>query len=270
MEISVQIDFSKTVDLMNKLSTQGVDAAMSKALNDSAFAARSTIQKGMDTSFDRVTPYIRKSVWMTPATPEKLEASVAPTYFGGKGVDPQKILQAEVFGGSRRLKRSEVALRNAGVLPVGYVTVPGGACPLDGYGNIKGSFLVQLISYFQASPEQGHRANMTKKRKKGLAKVGKTEHGYKTINGVVYILSHGSIPGGKGVHDRMNRTLHLAPGIWAKSGIHGSTLKPILMFVKGTNYAQRLDIFGKPVEDALAKFEPRFRYHMRNIIEAAS
>jgi hypothetical protein len=42
------------------------------------------------------------------------------------------------------------------------------------------------------------------------------------------------------------------------------------MFVKGTNYAKRLDIFEKPVQDALAKFEPRFRYHLRNLIEEAS
>lgn len=270
MEIKVQIDCSKTLQLLKRLSDTGVNTAMAKALNDSAFAARSTIQKGMDTSFDRATPYIRKSVWVTPATPDRLTAEVRPTYFGGKGVDPQKILQAEVFGGSRRLKRSEVALRNAGILPAGYVTVPGAACPLDGYGNIKGSFLVQLISYFKAFGEQGYRANMTDKRKKGLAKFGKSERGYKTINGVVYILSHGSLPGGKGVHDRANRTLHLAPGIWAKSGIHGSSVRPILMFVKGTNYAPRLDIFDQPVKDALAKFEPRFRYHMRNLIEEAS
>ena len=270
MEITVQIDCSKTVALMERLSRSGVDSAIAKALNDSAFAARATIQKGMDSVFDRPTPYIRKSVWVTPATPEKLEASVAPTYFGGKGVDPQKILQAEVFGGRRRLKRSEVLLQNAGILPPGYVTVPGAACPLDSYGNIKGGFLVQLISYFKAFSEQGYRANMTDKRKKGLAKFGKSERGYKTINGVVYILSLGSLPGGKGVHDAMNRTIHLAPGIWAKSGTHGSSVKPILMFVKGTNYAKRLDIFEKPVQDALAKFEPRFRYHMRNLIEEAS
>lgn len=270
MEITVQIDCSKTLELMKRLSGPAVDSAIAKALNDSAFAARATIQKGMDSVFDRVTPYIRKSVWITPATPEKLEASVAPTYFGGKGVDPQKILQAEVFGGPRRLKRSEVLLRSAGILPAGYFTVPGRACPLDSYGNIKGSFIVQLISYFKAFQEQGYRANMTDKRKKGLAKFGKSEHGYKTINGVVYILSLGSIPGGKGVHDAMNKTMHLAPGIWAKSGTHGSNVQPILMFVKSTNYAKRLDIFEKPVQDALAKFEPRFRYHMRNLIEEAS
>ena len=68
----------------------------------------------------------------------------------------------------------------------------------------------------------------------------------------------------------MNRTRHLAPGIWAKSGTHGSNVRPILMFVKGTNYSKRLDIFDQPVKDALAKFEPRFRYHMHNLIEEAS
>lgn len=270
MEFEVKIDCSKTLELMNRLKGPALDSAIAKALNDSAFAARATIQKEMDDVFDRVTPYIRRGVIVQPATPDKLKAWAGPTYLGGKGVDPQKILQAEVFGGPRRLKRSEVALRNAGILPSGYVTVPGASCPLDGYGNIKGSFIVQLISYFKAFREQGFKSNMTDKRKKSLAKFGKSERGYKTIGGVVYILSLRSLPGGKGVHDAMNKTMHLAPGIWAKSGIHGSTVRPILMFVKGTNYAARLDIFDQPVKDALAKFEPRFRYHMRNIIEGAS
>lgn len=270
MEITVKIDCSKTLELMNRLSGPAVDSAIAKALNDSAFAARATIQKGMDSVFDRPTPFIRRSVIVQPARPDKLEAWVGPAYLGGKGVDPQKILQAEVFGGPRRLKRSEVALRNAGILPPGYVTVPGASCPLDGYGNIKGSFLVQLISYFEAFGEQGYRANMTDKRKKSLAKFGKSERGFKAIGGVVYILSLGSLPGGRGVHDAMNRTMHLAPGIWAKSGIHGSAVRPILMFVKGTRYTARLDIFDQPVQDAIAKFEPRFRYHMYRIIEEAS
>ena len=138
--------------------------------------------------------------------------------------------------------------------------VPGSGCQLDAYGNIKGSFLVQLASYFQSFGEQGYRANMTDKRKAKLKGAGRTEQGYKTINGVVYFVSHGKMRSGRG-------GTHLAPGIWAKSGVHGVMVKPIIMFVKKPHYGARLDFFDQPVKDALAKFNPRFRYHMRNILE---
>lgn len=115
--------------------------------------------------------YVRK------ATPERLSVEIEPTYFGGKGVDPQKILQAQEFGGARRDKRSEAALRRIGILPSGYQTaIPETPYPGsdDGRGNIRGGFLVKLLSYFQAMGEQGYKANMTDRRKARLHKGTKT------------------------------------------------------------------------------------------------
>jgi hypothetical protein len=258
MKINITTDFSKAFKLIEQLRGQELKKATANALNDAAFEARKTVQQEMD-RFDRVTPYVRRSVFVTPATADKLQAVVEPRYMGGKGVDPQNILRASIFGGQRKLKRSERAFAAAGLLPAGYVIVPGQACPLDQYGNIKGSFIVQLISYFKAFGEQGYKANMGDKRKSKLANRGRTE-GYKAINGVVYFVSRGKLLSGRG-------GTHLAPGIWAKSGIHGSNVKPIMMFVKQPTYQKRLDFFDKPVKAALAKFNPRFRYHMRNILE---
>lgn len=260
MQINIKTDFSKALNLIEQLRGPQLRQATAKALTDSAYEARKTVQSEMDSSFDRVTPYIRRSVFVTPATADKLEAVVEPRYMGGKGVDPKKILQATIFGGQRRAKRSERAFSLAGILPAGYSIVPGGACPLDQYGNIKGSFVAQLISYFQAFGEQGYKANMKDKRKDKLANVGRTVGGYKTINGVVYFVSYGNLRSGRG-------GTHLAPGIWSKSGIHGSKVQPIMMFVRQPTYAKRLDFFDKPVKAAVDKFNPRLRYHMRLILE---
>lgn len=260
MKFKVEIDYSKATKLIRQLSGPQFNQAVAKALTDAAFEARKTIQAEMDVVFEGVTPYIKRSVQVTKATPTKLEASVAPTAKGSQGVDPQNILRASIFGGRRKHKASELALMRVGILQPGYALVPGERCPLDRYGNVDGRFMRQLISYFQAFGEQGHKANMTDKRKAKLANRGRNERGHKTINGVVYFLSFGKLRSTRGGS-------HLHPGIWSKTGVHGADVQPIIMFVKQPTYRTRLDFFEKPGKAALDKFNPRLRYHMRNIIE---
>lgn len=249
MKINVTHNIGEVQIALNKAGKQARYAG-SQALNDTAFKVREAVQKEMDTKFDRVTPYIRRSVFVKQSTPATLTATIEPRYMGGKGVDPQKVLQAEVYGGARRQKASEKAMHRVGILPSGYSMVPGQQCPLDAYGNIKGSFLVQLISYFQAFGEQGYKANMTDKRKAALAKYGRTAKGYKTINGVVYFVAYGRLRGG--------RTSHLAPGIWSKTGIHGVDVKPIIMFVRDGNYKTKLDFYGVASRTVDATFQTAF------------
>lgn len=264
MQLKLEIQgLEKVQKQLQKLGQTGLKAAAAKALNDVAFKARKAMQDEMQSVFQSPTPYILRSVQVEKATPESLTATVAPTYMGGKGVDPQKILLAEVEGGPRRDKRSEKLLRSAGILPAGYQTAiprehfPGSD---DGRGNLRGPFMVQLISYFQAFGEQGYRANMTDKRKSKLANRGVSANGYKTINGFVYFVAYGRL--------RSGPTSHLAPGIWAKSGIHGSNVKPVLMFVRSPSYAPRLSLEKIIQKNQLqAEFEKRMRYQIRTAFE---
>lgn len=260
MNLSHHIDYSKVTKLFNDLKGPEAQIAVSKALTDAGFEGRKVLQAEMEKSFNGLTPYMKRSIQVEKATPEKLLAIIEPKYMGGKGVDPKNVLHAEIFGGNRKHKASERAFASAGILPGGYSIVPGQQCPLDQYGNIKAGFIVQLISYFQAFGEQGYKSNMTKRRKANLAKAGKTESGYKTINGVAYFVSYGKLRSGAG-------GVHLPPGIWSKTGIHGVDVKPILMFVRQPSYRKRLDFFGKPKEAAVAKFNTRLRFHMRTLLE---
>lgn len=262
MQITMKFEgIDKVQQQLSRLSDTGVKEALAKAVNDAAYQVKRSMATEMDTVFDQVTSYVRKSIWITQATPDALSATIAPTYFGGKGIDPQKILATQEAGGRRKDKRVESALRRIGILPNGYQTVlpkdplPGSD---DGRGNFKGSFITQLISYFGAFGEQGYRANMTAKRKSTLANVGLSANGHKTINGFVYFVSHGKLRGS-----------HLAPGIWAKSGIHGSILKPVMMFTKAGNYQRRFSMErvarAADVDNYLSK---RMRYRIRQAAEA--
>lgn len=264
MKVTLTANPNAIHDWLRRSQAQIVKAA-TQALNDTAFKLRKDVQAEMRAVFDRPTQYILSSVQVKKATEQKLEAIVEPTYMGGKGVEPSKILKAEVYGGPRRLKRSEVLLRDKGILPSGYYTVPGyGAKHLfDQYGNLRGSFIVQLLSCMQAFKEQGYRANMTQKRKDKLANRGKTASGYAVINGVEYFVSQGQLPGGKGVHDKANPTWHLPPGIFARSSIHGFKLTSILMFVKQPTYRKRLDLESLADPAKLqTQFTKNFRYRL--------
>lgn len=137
-----------------------------------------------------------------------------------------------MLGGPRRQKRFEKALQARGLMPPGTFAVPAGGAPLDSNGNIPGSFIVQLLSYFNAFGEQGYRPNMMDKRRKQIEKVGRSIKGYRTINGVAYFVSNGS-----------GHNSHLPAGIYSKTGTHGSNVRPVILFVRTPSCSARLPFF---------------------------
>ena len=251
--------------LLRDMAGPKARGAYAKALNDAGFHVRKTMQDEMRSKFDRVTPYMERSPFVRRATADKLEVSIEPTYMGGKGVDPQKILQAQSFGGRRRDKRSEAALRRVGILPNGYQTaIPRDPYPGsdDGRGNLRGPFLTKMLSYLQAFGEQGYKSNMSDKRKRNLRNqqgIGNiaTRKVYKTTLGVRYFVSYGR-----------SRGHHLAPGIWASSGTHDVQIKPVLMFVRPGNYRPLISMDRiAQAADLQDYLDRRVRARVRNLAE---
>ena len=250
--------------LLRNMAGAKARAAYAAALNDAGFHVRAAWQTEMRSKFDRVTPYIERSPRVVRATPGDLTVTIEPAYRGGKGIDPQKILQAQTHGGPRADKRSEAALRRVGLLPAGYqTTIPDSPYPGsdDGRGNLRGPFLAQLISYFQAFGEQGYRANMTDRRKRNLRNqqgIGyiATRKTYKTTLGVRFFVSMGRL--------RDTRASHLAPGIWAAKGLHDVEVRPVLMFARAGRYQARLstDSVNKAA-DTQNYLDRRVRYRIR-------
>ncbi len=240
LELTIRAqNLDKVREQLGRLAGKEAKGAYAKAINDAAFQVRREMQAEMRRSFDRVTPWVEKSPKVFAATADKLSASVAPTLdtlnrpgTGGKaGVDPQDVLQAQEFGGQRRDKRSEAALRRAGILHAGWQTaIPQSPYPGsdDGRGNLRGAFLQQLLSYFQSYSEQGYKANMTARRMATLHKGTKRQAGRR------YFVSYGRW--------REGRSSHLAPGIWAASGTGGVDVRPVLMFVRTPRYQPRISM----------------------------
>lgn len=259
MKISLQtVGLEKVRKQLDQLSGPDFRNAAAKAINDTGFQVRRAMQAEMASVFQDPTPYILKSVYIKQADANNLSATIEPSYYGGKGIDPQQILRAQEAGGTRRDKRSEVLLRRAGILPPGYQTaipkIPFAGSD-DGRGNMRGPFLVQLISYFQAFGEQGFKANMSDKRKATLQK------GNSKTMGRRYFVAYGRLRGGK--------TGHLAPGIWAVVGATGADVRPVLMFVRSPSYTPRLSMdriaTNADTNNYLAR---RLRFRIRQAAEA--
>lgn len=209
---------------LRDLGRNQVPFALATALTATAKDVQAAEVREIKDSFDTPTPLTLNSIYVTPATKSKLEATVGIKNFAGKGIPAIKYLRAEIEGGARSMKRFERAFQAAGVMPPGMMAVPGAGTQLDQYGNIKPSFIVQLLSYFKAFPEMGYKANMTDKRKAALAKGTK-----KGKQGVAYFVA---------------RDGWLHPGIWARYSFgHGSSVKPIIMFVPSVSYEKRFDFF---------------------------
>ena len=243
MKITVGSNIDAIQRHLESVAKQSKFATM-QALNDAAYAVRADVQAAMRSSFQGVTPYMVKSIWVRQATKLQLRAAVWPRDLGGKGYDPEHVLMPHVFAGDRKVKASERALVRIGALPAGMSVVPGKGCPLDGYGNPQRGALVKILSYLRAFGEQGYSANITDKRKSGMAKKGQR-----------YIVSRGT-----------GRTAHLAPGVWFVDGLR---IVPMLMFVKKVSYSKRLDYFG--VADAAVRrtFEPAYARRMSAAMRTA-
>lgn len=223
-----KVDVSSRVAQKLKALEAAAPGKAAVRINGAAFAARKALQEVMQQTFQGgVSPYLKRSVWVEQATPQKVVAKVGARDTGGKSDGPVNILRTQIQGGDRQLKASERRLRQAGILPNGYYLVPGQGAVLNGLGNIEGRFMSGLLSYLQAYNQAGSELNTSaKKRAKWADKKGGK------IRGFEYFVAYGKL--------RDNRGLQLAPGIYHRTGTHGVNVTPILMFVRKPHYQARL------------------------------
>lgn len=248
----VKADFKDLIKQLDDVQKRQIPFATSLAINRTAQKVKDAQQKEMRDVFDRPTQFTINSLFIKPSTKQTLTARVGFKDYALKGTAAAKYLQAEISGGERRLKRYEVALRSAGVLPEGYFTVPGDAASIDAYGNIARSQIVQIISYFRANRESGSSSNSTDKTRAKLAKSTKSRYG------ISYFV--GAPAGGK-----------LPLGIWMKVNTNFGTSnpRPVLIFIKSTNYEPIYD-FKYVAENTVKKYiDDEFSKAMKEAVATA-
>lgn len=222
--------------------------ATAVALTRTAGDGKRAVEAALPTVIDRPTPYTMGGFRLWPATKIKLVAEVDFRDSFGKGSHARDYLAPQVFGGERKLKAFERSIQRVGLLPAGMAAVPGAAAKMDAYGNMARGQIVQIMSYLRAFGEQGYRANITAKRKASM------NAGTRSKRGMAFFVGR---PGGG------RKPL----GIWLREdfGQLGSSIKPVVLFVKTPTYRKRLDVRG--ISDRV--IAERFPIHLTEAMQQA-
>lgn len=258
MKVNVNHNIPEVQAALRRAADQ-VPFALAVALNKTAEKAAGNVKQSMQSVFDRPTPWVLNSLRVKRATKQLPEAELA--FKDRNSVESARsMIEPHVFAGRRRTKPMEGRLRAMGMLPVGYNAVPGEAAQLDGYGNMSRGQISQLLNVLGAYQEAGYnKANTATKAR--LAKGNAKKNAY----GFAYFVSYAgagraelTIKGGEAVMTK-GRKSHLPPGVYKRvSTGFGSSLKPVLMFVKQAVYKKRLNFLGAVAKTVDKEFVVEF------------
>ena len=204
-----------------------LEKATKLALARTGDAIREAEKEEIARVFDRPTRWTLGAMQVKTST-DKLTVTVGIVDPDGFYKRAAKYLDTQVTGGARRQKAFESALIRNGIMPSGWLAVPGEGVTLDAYGNMSAGQIKQILSWFDAAERgAGSTQNM------GFAGRDKRRKGSKKKVGLEYVL----VPPGR------QRNLK-QPGIYKRNiymGKGGKHISPILIFIKKANYKKRFD-----------------------------
>jgi hypothetical protein len=206
--------------------------AIAKTLTKTGQQVKAAEEAGIVSAFQNPTPYTRRAVYLQGATKARLQARV----WLKDGNRPEHYLLPQIDGGGRPLKRFEQRLRMLGFMGSDQRAVPGKAVQLDAYGNMSRGQITKILSQLKTAVVQGDFSNATNS-KRSRAKRATTQ----------YFVSKGSGSQRHGLAGRKaaGYAQHLPAGVWERR-VHawGTSVRPVLLFVRGATYAKRFDFFG--------------------------
>lgn len=199
-----------------KVDVKGLDMALARlagmhkqvrfaaavGLTRTAKAVMDEQQKILPRELDRPKPGTVRGMRFVKATPANLEATVMFRR-RGEGVPAAEFIGHNISGGRRGMKRSEMMLRAAGILPAGLYTIPGKAAKRDAYGNMSRGHIVSILSFFKTFGNEQLKLNSPRMNR---AKKSRSKAQYFVV-----------LPGEK-----------MPAGIWERTT---KQAKPVLMFV---------------------------------------
>jgi hypothetical protein len=235
MEMKVTITGqTELIAMLNNVAKRQLPFACAKALTLTANKCKEKLIEHMGVVFDRPTPFVKRGLYVRPATKDTLQSEVGISY---RAID---ILGHHVEGGVRPEKRSEHWL--------GSYYLPGQAMPLNQYGNISQGKITQILSGVFKNPDpMSWTTARSRQRKRKRARP-------------FYFL----IPNIRGIES----ATHLYPGIYQRFGKR--KIKPALIFMKKEpTYSKRYDFYGIGRRTALSSYGAIFDKAMADAMRTA-
>lgn len=251
----IKVSFSglrERLQTLDRLEREQLPFAATLALTRTAQVVADDLRQEMRVAFDRPTPATLGSLFIRPATRQRMEASVwikdgrsagpggglvGQVGRWGKGRAAIKWLSPEVFGGPRDDKGVEAMLRRRGVLTQGQYIVPGNGLALDQFGNIPRGKLNQIMSGARLFTQEGYSANATGSKRSRAKGHGKR-----------YFV----------MHDTNRRPFAVAE----RTGSGRAGLKIVLVFARRPTYSKALDWFAIAERSAEAALPVEFEKAM--------
>lgn len=264
MKIDVRTNLPGVAEAIRRFPTSQLPFATSVALNKTAEHARTAVQEDMRTRFNNPTPWFLNSLRIRRATKQWPAATVGFKDDAGGDFNNNPMASPHVQGGGRAMKAMEVRLNRLGYLPVGWQVVPGQGAKVDGYGNMSRGEISRLLNVLGTYFESGYnKANQATKDR--LKKGTKTRYGFQYWVNPARAMRSGMLKG-------KARAKHIPPGVYQRYITpFGSSLKPILIFVKSTTYKAVLpfdDTVNRVVDQNFpAEFDAAMQLALRTALQ---
>lgn len=235
MKLTAQVLGQKQFEAAVRESEGQARFAAALTLNEAGSKGIERVKKKMTNVFDKPTPWVLNSLRLKRATKTNLVAEVA--FKDRNSAESSRTMVApHVDGGKRAFKGMEGRLARIGLLPAGWYAVPGQGAKLDAFGNMSRGQISQLLNMLGTYTEAGYNkadARTAARLAKGNVKKG--------VYGFTYWVN--KVGAGVGKHLGAG-VAHLPAGVYQRHTTpFGSSLKPVLIFVRGATYRRRLDFY---------------------------
>ena len=262
MEIELKIDYKQVSDALSEVARKDAAFVLASGITKVGQAVQAHFKARLPQVFDRPTPFTQRGVYLERAEKARPTATVYfPDSSENSGRNEREYIRPGAQGASaRNQKKTEKLLTRTGVLPVGWVTVPGSyfkAGRLDRYGNISGAYYKQIIDALKLKSTALSPRTVSERSRKRVEKMGVDAEFFAVTTGTNKLGRHGG---------------WLPAGVYRRTGPGGRQLLQYLLFVRKATYRKRFDVqaeaqtavnasapkaFADAVDSVLTRFRSR-------------
>lgn len=234
--VNISTDIKEAQRALDVVSKRQIPYATVLMLNELAKSTKLRTEIDIKRNLDRPTNYAQRMIGIKFANKGNLTSKV--NVLGSIESGETKVLGHLFSGGRRKGKGFEGVLVSKGIMPNGMYAMPGEGAPLDYFGNIRRSFIKQLIDYLTANKVVKKSAQFENRSRKQVR--GATSSQYFVVN------------------EKKSGGLPL--GIWQHIGFgSGKALRPIVIFVSREPVYDRYFNLGNAAQQVVAR-DARFEF----------